>query len=272
MRWPHVLWLGLAACARPAPQAPIAAVCTPERIGNVAIHGGVEKDARAALAPVAVLEGTLDNPARAERVATLATEALRAEGYPRAAVALERKPGCGVELVAHVTLGPRYRIGVIQFETDDDFPADRRLALIEDALGKVNTVGGTYVADRLDGGIAELQRRYRDEGWATATVGRAEADYDDVTGKVALRIPIHAGPRFKIGVIRAIGARGEGRQIFDALGLGKGEYYDRAALTEGLARARKRLDKRIRVRAVVSKERGTIDLDAIVVRPTGDGE
>jgi outer membrane protein assembly factor BamA len=261
-------FIGLLACARPevAPRTPISATCEPHRIGKVAIRGADSAEALHALAPLAVLEGTLDNPHRAQRVASLATEALRTIGYPRAKIALDRGAGCGVELHARVTLGPKFRIAKIQFVTDDTFPAKRRLALIEDALGTVNTVGGVYVADRLDAALAELQKRYRDAGWARAQIATFAADYDDATGQVSLTIPIRSGPRFKIGVIRAINARGVAGELFDALGIEEGQPYDKASLTAGLARARRRIDHHIRMRAVISDDRGTIDIEAIVER------
>ncbi len=260
--------IGLLACAQPkvAPRTPISSTCEPHRIGKVDIAGADGADEQHALAPLRVLEGTLDNPTRARRVANLATEALRTIGYPRAQIALDRGAGCGVELHAHVTLGPRFRIAKIQFVTDDTFPAKRRLALIEDALGTVNTVGGVYVADRLDAALAELQKRYRDAGWARAEIATFEADYDDAKGEVSLRIPIKSGQRYKIGRIRAINARGAAPEIFDALGVEEGQPFDRASLSAGLARARARIDHHIRMRAVISDDRGTIDIEAIVER------
>lgn len=244
----------------------MSSTCEPHRIGKVDIQGAEDADARHALAPLAVLEGTLDNPLRAERVASLATEALRTIGYPRAQIALDRGAGCGVELRARVTLGPKFRIAKIQFVTDDKFPAKRRLALIEDALGTVNTVGGVYVADRLDAALAELQKRYRDAGWARAEIATFEADYDDTRGEVSLKIPIKSGQKFKIGRIRAINARGVAGELFDALGIEEGQPYDKASLTAGLSRARRRIDHHIRMRAVISDETGTIDIEAIVER------
>lgn len=232
----------------------------------VDITGADGADAQRALAPLRVLEGTLDNPKRAERVAALASEALQTIGYPRAQIALDRGAGCGVELRARVTLGPKFRIAKIQFVTDDTFPAKRRLALIEDVFGTINTVGGVYIADRLDAALAELQKRYRDAGWARAEIATFAADYDDVKGEVSLTIPIKSGQRFKIGRIRAINARGAAGEIFDALGLEEGEPYSKASLTAGLARARARIDHQIRMRAVISDELGTIDIEAIVER------
>jgi outer membrane protein assembly factor BamA len=265
---------GLLACApteapprTPTPSTTQPSVaCAPHRIGKVGIHGADSAEATAALAPLAVLEGTLDNPKRAERVASLATEALRTIGYPRATIALDRGAGCGVELHARVTLGPKFRIAKIQFVTDDTFPARRRLALIESALGTVNTVGGVYVADRLDASLADLQKRYRDAGWARAEISTFAADYDDVKGEVSLTIPIRSGQRYTIGRIRAINARGFAGELFDALGVEEGQPFDKASLTAGLARARKRIDHHIRMRAVISDETGTIDIEAIVER------
>ncbi|MFN0246568.1 MAG: POTRA domain-containing protein [Kofleriaceae bacterium] len=276
MRLASASLVGLLACAPteapprtptpPTTQPAASATCAPHRIGKVGFHGADSAEATAALAPLAVLEGTLDNPKRAERVASLATEALRTIGYPRAKIVLDRGAGCGVELEVRATLGPKFRIAKIQFVTDDTFPARRRLALIESALGTVNTVGGVYVADRLDTALADLQKRYRDAGWARAEISTFAADYDDARGEVSLTIPIQSGRRYTIGRIRAINARGFAGELFDALGVEEGEHFDKASLTAGLARARTRIDHRIRMRAVISDETGTIDIEAIVER------
>jgi outer membrane protein assembly factor BamA len=97
-----------------------------------------------------------------QRIAAAATDSLHARGYARASLHVSRA-GCG--LAVEVALGTRYKISHIEFITDDAFPATTRLATLEDSLGTVNTVGGLYVADRMDASLERLQHRYRDAGW-----------------------------------------------------------------------------------------------------------
>ncbi|HEX7841947.1 MAG TPA: hypothetical protein VF469_30965, partial [Kofleriaceae bacterium] len=179
----------LAACgAAPPGHPPPATPCSLHRVGDVLVTG-----APASLVPqLAVLEGTLDDPERTERIARVATDGLRAQGYADAAIAVARRPGCRVDLHVAVALGRRYRIARIAFDTDDAFPAAERLAVIEDALGTVNTVGGVYIEYRMKRALAELERRYHDAGWLDARLGDPRATYDPA-GTVAVRIPVIAG-------------------------------------------------------------------------------
>jgi outer membrane protein assembly factor BamA len=183
---------GLIAC-RPTvtPRAAVVDACRSDRVSKVTIAGGTATD----VPQLAVLEGTLDDAARTERVRLAAIDVLHTRGYPRAYIAVRRRGGCGVELDVAVVHGPRVRIVAIELVANDAFPADARLALIEDALGTVNAVGGAYVEDRLHGALAELQARYRAAGWVDAVIEPPHADIDESRGTVRLRITIRAGRR-----------------------------------------------------------------------------
>lgn len=249
----------LAACGgAPASYPKITAPCAGDRIGTVTVSGA----SRAAVAQLAVLEGTLDDPSRTDRIATVALDGLRAQGYPHATLAVTRAAGCFVDLHVAVTLGPRYRIANIAFDTDDGFPARERLAVLEDALGTVNTVGGVYIEYRMLRGIAALERRYHDAGWVDAKVGTPRTDYQGDTLRIT--IPVTAGRRYRIGHIEAYGAGRAKQQVLDTLGLRAGDYYDGPAVRSAIERTRKALDRWIEVRTNVADDRPEIDLEAIV--------
>jgi outer membrane protein assembly factor BamA len=228
-----LLGLGLAfACSRtPEVRSPVLTVCAANWIGQITVEGAKSPQ-------LAVLEGTLDDPARTDRIVTTALAALRVRGYLTAAITVDRERGCGIELHAHVTLGPRFTITSIEFETDDEFPAATRLALIEDALGTVNTIGGTYVQERLERALVELRKRYADAGWLDAQISAPVASHD-ANGNVTVSIPVTAGPRFRIGSVRAVGGGTANRDVIAALGLREGEYYDRTVVRAGIERARR---------------------------------
>ena len=161
---------------------------------------------------------------------------------------------------------PKYRIARIAFETDDEFPAAQRLAVLEDGLGSVNTVGGTYIAYRLHRALKQLKQRYADAGWVGVTIATPRVELAD--GKVAITIPLTSGPRFTIGTIRAIGAGKEARAtVLDALGLREGAYFDRSEVRAGIERAQRLLDRKIQLRVQVAPDRTEIDVDAIVEAP-----
>jgi outer membrane protein assembly factor BamA len=252
--------LGFLAC-RPGPvdHPPIVAACVPERVGRVSVEGGPASD----VPQLAVLEGTLDQPARTDRIAKSAQEALRAKGYARAAVTVGRRTGCGVELTIAVDRGPRFMIEKIAFATDDEFPDAVRIAAIEDTLGNVNAVGGSYVPDRLQRALAELERRYRNAGWLDAAIDAPAAAFDDARGLVAITIPIRAGTRYRIGNVVARGGKRSIRvAVIQSLGLRGGQWFDAAAVRDGIARARRKLDQRIELKLSIAADRRTIDLEA----------
>ncbi len=266
--WPRgvyrlLLATALAAChAGGAGRSPVAVTCAPDRIGAVIVTGASREE----LAPLTVLEGTLDDPERTERIAGMALEGLRAQGHARATLSVTRGAGCGVELHAAVVRGPKYRIARITFETDDEFPAAQRRAVLEDGLGTVNTVGGTYISYRLQRALKELKRRYADAGWVGVTIAAPRIELAGTT--IALTIPVTSGPRFTIGTIRAIGAGKEARAtVLDALGLREGSYFDRSEVRAGVERAQRLLDRKIQLRVQVAPDRTEIDVDAIVEAP-----
>jgi outer membrane protein assembly factor BamA len=240
-----VLAVSAGACRSAARDRPaIAAPCAPGRIGEVRVTGAALADVPA----LAVLQGTLDDPARTERVVAAALEALRWRGYARASIDVSREAGCFVDLRVAVELGPRFKIARIDFLTRDEFPARERLAAIEDALGTVNTVGGVHIDYRLRRALESLERRYQDAGWLDARIGAPRSVYGD-DGAVRLEIPIDAGHRYRIGAIRARGANAVARRtLLEELGVDPGAYYDGPALRRGIERARKKLDRRVELR------------------------
>lgn len=259
----YVIWLGVISCGRTAElpaRPPIAAPCTITRVGQVRITG-----ATAAQVPaLAVLEGTIDDRGRTERIASVATERLRAAGYARAAIRVTRTARCFTDLDVAVTLGPKFKISEIVFETSDTFPARDRLAALEDALGTVNTIGGVYVEYRLQRALARLQERYRDAGWLEAKIAPPSVRYDE-RGTIAIAIPIDPGPRFRISAIRARGAGARARAaVLDEIQLEPGAYYDGTAIRNGIARARRRLDRWVDLRTTISLDRGVIELEAVL--------
>jgi outer membrane protein assembly factor BamA len=246
-----------------AGRAALAAPCSSHRLGEVAVTGAP----REAVPQLTVLEGTLDDPDRIERVAGVATEGLRARGYADAAISVVRRARCRIDLHIAVALGRRYRIDQITFDTDDAFPRAERLAVIEDALGTVNTIGGVYIEYRMRRALVELERRYRDAGWLHARMGVPRATYG-AAGTVSVSIPVIAGRRFRIGSVRAVGPGARVRDaVLQSLGLRSGDYYDGPRIRAAIERARRKLARRVALHTNVAGDRPEIDLEAIVEVP-----
>lgn len=256
--------LGAGCGSKVAGRPKVAAPCAADRIGEVRVSGATLGDVPA----LAVLQGTHDDPARTERVAAAAALALGWRGYAKAKVEVEREVGCFVDLRVAVTLGPRFRIARIDFDTDDDFPAAERLAVIEDALGTVNTIGGVHIDYRLRRALEGLERRYQDAGWLDAKIGPPRPEYGDA-GDVRLAIPVEAGHRYRIGTIRARGANAIARRaVIEALGVDPGAYYDGPALRRGIERARRELSRGVELRTSVTDD-DEIEIEAIVAPRAG---
>lgn len=258
----HVLALtAVAACRVPAQDLPpVASPCAFNRIGEVTVTGAP----RAAVPQLVVLEGTIDDPERTARVADTALGALRTAGYARARLAITRRTGCRIDLAVAVTLGPRYQIASIAFETDDEFPGAARLAALEDALGTVNTIGGVYVEYRMIRALAELERRYRDAGWLEARLGPPRASYDP-SGSVAIAIPVDAGQRFRIASVKASGATPLARAaVLQTLGIRTGDFFDGPSIRTAIERARHKLARWVELRTNIADDRPEVELEAIV--------
>jgi outer membrane protein assembly factor BamA len=232
-----------------APRAPVAPVCQDDRIGRVSITGASTAD----VAPLAVLEGALDDEARTARTVAVATDFLHARGYPEASIEVARQRGCGVELAVTVDRGPRYTIAAIDLSADGALPPGDARAALEDGLGAVNAVGGAYVADRMTRALDALVERYQDAGWLDADAERPRATWDHDAHTVRVAIALHPGRRYRIGKLVAR------PQVIDALGLRGGEWFDAGRLRTALDRARRRLARRLTVTLSVAS--GTIDLE-----------
>ena len=230
------------------------------RVGKVTVVGAPQST----VPGLAILEGTIDDAARTDRMAEATRHSLEFQGYAHAKVAVSRQPGCFVELQVAVDLGPKFHIDRIEFQTADDFPAAERLSVIEDALGTVNTVGGVYIEYRLTRALAGLEKRYHDAGWLEAKIAAPIAHYDD-PNTVSVTVPVTAGPRFRVGAIRARGAGAAARAtVLEEIGLEPGAWYDGPTIRNGIDRARRKLDRAVELRTSLSSDRGEIELEAVL--------
>jgi outer membrane protein assembly factor BamA len=244
--------LVLAAChAGIAPRPPVVAGCSPGVVGKVAIAGAPARE----VAPLAVLEGTLDDKARIDRTAEVAVDFLRARGYPYATIHIERRTGCGVELTAVVDRGPHFSIADIELHSDAALPPGNARAALEDGLGTINAIGGAYVADRMTRALAALVHRYRDAGWLDASADAPRAQWNESAHTVRLAISLHPGRRYKIGKLVARPS------VIEALGLKGGDWFEAGTLRSALERARRRLARRLAVTLSVATERAAIDVE-----------
>jgi outer membrane protein assembly factor BamA len=253
-----LLWLAACGSSQWRPD-PIATPCGTERIGRVAVTGAP----RGAVPALTVLEGTYDDPERTARIAQAATEALQWRGYAQAKIDVTRDAQCFTDLHVAVTLGPQFRIADITFDTRDEFPQAQRLAALEDALGTVNTIGGVLIEYRLRRALDGLERRYRDAGWLDVEIGAPVAAYEG--NDVRVTIPVTAGARYRVSLVRAVGGNARLRDtLLSELGVEPGAWYDGPAIRRALDRARRSIDRRVKLRVSALEDSAQIELEAVL--------
>jgi outer membrane protein assembly factor BamA len=250
-----------AACgSSPPPRRSVA--CAAERIGRVTVIGVAPE----VVAPIAVLEGTLDDRERTARVVAHTEAMLRANGYARAAIAMTHDENCGVELAARVTLGPRYRIARIELDTPDEFPEAVRRTVLASELGGANAVGGSYRADHLKSAMTRLVTAYWDRGWVNAEAGEPRVTFDDARAEVVVHLPIKAGKRYRIREVRLRERDATGELVVATLGIHSGDWYETPRLRTAIERARRRVGKKVELWPAVLEDRGQVDLEIEVTK------
>ena len=210
--------------------------------------------APADVAPLAVLEGTLDDRARTGAHGRLsrptscthaATRKHRSTSRGNAAAAIElavhRRSRAPLHDRTRSTLGRRA------------LPPGDALAALEDGLGAVNAVGGAYVADRLTRALAALVERYQRCRLARATPSRRRRSWDH-DAHVRVAIALHPGRRYRIGKVVA---RPPGRPSRSACAAASGSMPARC---HG-ARPRAPPARSPAHREALRRRRGTIDLE-----------
>jgi outer membrane protein assembly factor BamA len=206
-----------------------------------------------------VLEGTLDDPSRMARIIQAATEALQWRGYAKARIEVTRETQCFTDLHVAVTLGPRYKITRIAF-TDASLPQAQRLAALEDALGTVNTIGGVLIEYRLRRALDGLAKRYRDAGWLDVDIGEPAFAYAGSSATVT--IPIVAGERYRVRVVRAVATKASVREkLLAELAITPGDYYDAPAVRRALERVRRAVDRHVQLRTSAIEDEHAVELE-----------
>ena len=151
-------------------------------------------------------EGAVDEDLVEDAVQRI-REHLRAQGYWKADVSVERIAGDGVLTLAFtVNRGALYRVApagidVVGNEAVTDAAVQALVPLAP---------GDPYVARHLDAAAGALMREYRSRGYAWADIGTSEIEMSEGNGNGALVRPVilvNEGPRAVIGEIRITGVQ-----------------------------------------------------------------
>lgn len=185
------------------------------------------------------LEGVIDDPVRANRMARRLEDDLRNTGHWRAAVVTRRRPAAGgeVELCVGIATGPRYVIAAIEFPGATAIPAAQNAAELARGDGAINAVGGAYRGDLIGDDLLRLQAAYHDLGYVLVEFEQPRVTVDERQARITIEIPVVQGDRFTMGAIDVTGVDAARAARYRALvGLAPGAVFSRTALRAGLDR------------------------------------
>ena len=225
----------------------------PERVREVVFEG-----ARASqLATFNILEGTLHDPQRLQRLAVAATAWWRQHGYLHAEITAVARPDCdGVTIHVLANLGRRYTLASIAV-TGSALPAS-----FERELGAVDRVGGVYREDLFEHDLGELVDRHHVAGWLDAHVEAPVMHVDEATGHVTVAAHLIAGARLRFGPLAIEGGTAAQRRLVERdFGDLRGRWYDGDAIDTRYQRLERDLDgQHVRPSYRIAHDHGRVEL------------
>ncbi len=146
----------------------------------------------------------LYKPDTAEQMARRLERFYKHRGFPLASVRVEKGQG---NPTLQISEGPRASLGFIQFQGNQVFSNQQ--------LVELASLDDHFESDRLEKGLAEIRRAYRNKGYVDVEVGPVdlgvmEVEKEDhfpvpfrrrVENRVRLTIPIKEGPRYYYGAV-----------------------------------------------------------------------
>jgi outer membrane protein assembly factor BamA len=134
-----------------------------------------------------------------------------------------------------VTPGLQYKLKSLDWTGNKEFPADTLEKMVHTPVGQpANTV-------RLGEDLKEVQKLYGTRGFITASV-KANAEFDDANGTVALHLAMTEGPVYHMGELEFRGLDNSlTAKLRNAWKIRQGDVYDATYLDQYLPEARKLL-------------------------------
>jgi outer membrane protein assembly factor BamA len=166
-----------------------------------------------------------------------------------------------VDVAFAVTPGQQYKLKSIDWTGNHEIPSDTLEKMVNLKTGQAaNTV-------RLNDDLLSVQKLYGTTGFVTATV-KANAEFDDAAGTVALHLAVTEGAQFHMGDLEFRGLDNSlTAKLRNAWKLRPGEVYDSSYLQQYLPEAHKllpsTLDWDVASHVTANVKDKTVDVDLI---------
>jgi outer membrane protein insertion porin family len=164
-------------------------------------------------------------------------EALRVDGLYTAALTADTVPypkTHQIDIIVHITPGPRARVGAIQLTNGTEFRA-------EEILKRTKIKIGNFVTSaRLQRGTDRVRKYLTKKGLLSARAIIRRGEYDARTHTVALTLDVSEGPRIKVTVTGAKVSKGDLKRLVPIYQEGA---VDTDLLEEGKRNLRERLER-----------------------------
>lgn len=166
-----------------------------------------------------------------------------------------------VDVTFAVTPGQKYKLKSLTWSGNHEIPTDTLEKMVHLQTGQpANTV-------RLNEELKEVQRVYGTRGFVTATV-KAEAEYDDAAGTVAIALEVTEGSEFHMGELEFRGLDNSlTAKLRNAWKLRPGDVYDASYVDQYLPEAHKllprNLDWEVASHVTANAHDKTVDVDLV---------
>jgi outer membrane protein assembly factor BamA len=166
-----------------------------------------------------------------------------------------------VDITYAVNPGPQYKLKSLEWSGNHEFPTETLQKMVRAEPGQpANTI-------RLGDNLKDIQKLYGSRGLITATI-KPEAQFDEATGTVAIRLDVTEGAVYHMGELEFRGLDNSlTAKLRNAWKIRPGEVYDSTYLSEYLPAAHKllpaTLDWDVASHATANVRDKTVDVDLI---------
>ncbi len=166
-----------------------------------------------------------------------------------------------VDVTYTVNPGPQYKLKSLEWSGNHEFPIETLQKMVRAEIGQpANTI-------RLGDNLKDIQKLYGSRGFITATI-KTEAQFDDASGTVAIRLDVNEGAVYHMGELEFRGLDNSlTAKLRNAWKIRPGEVYDSTYLSEYLPAAHKllpaTLDWDVASHVTANGRDKTVDVDLI---------